>query len=159
MINNAGILPDKAFHNTTPEVLEPVLDVHLRGAFHLTRPAWVRMREARYGRVLLTASNAGILGNFGQSNYGHRRDQPGVELAGERAEHEDCPVSGEVYSAAGGRVARFFVGLTEGVLDPKLTVETVPAGPTPRLSGRAGLSRGRSPAAARTARRPPAGTR
>ena len=46
------------------------LDVHLKGAFHVTRPAWARMREAGYGRVLLTASNAGILGNFGQSNYG-----------------------------------------------------------------------------------------
>jgi NAD(P)-dependent dehydrogenase (short-subunit alcohol dehydrogenase family) len=34
------------------------------------RPAWVRMREAGYGRVLVTASNAGILGNFGQTNYG-----------------------------------------------------------------------------------------
>jgi len=46
------------------------LDVHLKGAFHVTRPAWARMREAGYGRVLLTASNAGILGNFGQANYG-----------------------------------------------------------------------------------------
>jgi len=70
VINNAGILRDKAFHNLTPELLDPVLDVHLKGAFHVTRPAWARMREAGYGRVLLTASNAGILGNFGQSNYG-----------------------------------------------------------------------------------------
>ena len=70
VINNAGILRDKAFHNLTPELLDPVLDVHLKGAFHVTRPAWARMREAGYGRVLLTASNAGILGNFGQANYG-----------------------------------------------------------------------------------------
>ena len=70
VINNAGILRDKAFHNLTPELLDPVLDVHLKGAFHVTRPAWARMREAGYGRVLLTASNAGILGNFGQGNYG-----------------------------------------------------------------------------------------
>jgi NAD(P)-dependent dehydrogenase (short-subunit alcohol dehydrogenase family) len=70
VISNAGILRDKAFHNLTPELLDPVLDVHLKGAFHVTRPAWARMREAGYGRVLLTASNAGILGNFGQSNYG-----------------------------------------------------------------------------------------
>jgi len=39
--------------------------------------------------------------------------------------HEDCPVSGEVYSAGGGRVARFFVGLTEGWLDPDLDPEGV----------------------------------
>jgi NAD(P)-dependent dehydrogenase (short-subunit alcohol dehydrogenase family) len=70
VISNAGILRDKAFHNLTPELLDTVLDVHLKGAFHVLRPAWVRMREAGYGRVLVTASNAGILGNFGQSNYG-----------------------------------------------------------------------------------------
>ena len=70
VISNAGILRDKAFHNITPELLDPVLDVHLKGAFHVIRPAWVKMREAGYGRVLVTASNSGILGNFGQSNYG-----------------------------------------------------------------------------------------
>jgi NAD(P)-dependent dehydrogenase (short-subunit alcohol dehydrogenase family) len=70
VISNAGILRDKAFHNLTPELLDPVLEVHLKGAFHVIRPAWVKMREAGYGRVLVTASNAGILGNFGQSNYG-----------------------------------------------------------------------------------------
>ena len=70
VISNAGILRDKAFHNLTPELLDPVLDVHLKGAFHVIRPAWVKLREAGYGRVLVTASNAGILGNFGQTNYG-----------------------------------------------------------------------------------------
>jgi NAD(P)-dependent dehydrogenase (short-subunit alcohol dehydrogenase family) len=70
VLSNAGILRDKAFHNMTPELLDPVLDVHLKGAFHVIRPAWVKMREAGYGRVLVTASNAGILGNFGQTNYG-----------------------------------------------------------------------------------------
>src|SRR6266511_1872645 len=39
--------------------------------------------------------------------------------------HEDCPVSGEIYSVGGGRVARFFVGLTEGYANPELTVEDV----------------------------------
>ncbi|MDQ1420617.1 MAG: hypothetical protein QOJ52_2579, partial [Acidimicrobiaceae bacterium] len=70
VINNAGILRDKAFHNMTPDLIDPVLDVHLRGAFNVTRPAWIKMREQSYGRVLNTASNAGILGNFGQANYG-----------------------------------------------------------------------------------------
>jgi NAD(P)-dependent dehydrogenase (short-subunit alcohol dehydrogenase family) len=70
VISNAGILRDKAFHNMTPELLDPVLDVHLKGAFHVIRPAWLKLREAGYGRVLVTASNSGILGNFGQSNYG-----------------------------------------------------------------------------------------
>ena len=38
---------------------------------------------------------------------------------------EDCPVTGEIYSAGGGRVARFFVGLTEGYANPDLIVEDV----------------------------------
>ncbi len=70
MVNNAGILRDKTFHNLTPDLLEPVIDVHLKGAFYVTRPAWVRMREQGYGRVVNTSSNSGIFGNFGQSNYG-----------------------------------------------------------------------------------------
>ena len=70
VVNNAGILRDKAFQNMAPELLDPVLDVHLKGAFYVTRPAWGRMREQGYGRVVNTSSNAGILGNFGQTNYG-----------------------------------------------------------------------------------------
>ena len=70
VINNAGILRDKTFHNMTPDLLEPVIDVHLKGAFYVTRPAWIKMREQGYGRVVNTSSNSGILGNFGQSNYG-----------------------------------------------------------------------------------------
>ena len=70
VINNAGILRDKSFHNMTPDLLNPVIDVHLKGAFYVTQPAWKIMREKGYGRVVSTASNAGILGNFGQTNYG-----------------------------------------------------------------------------------------
>ena len=39
--------------------------------------------------------------------------------------HEDCPVSGEIYSAAGGRVARFFIGMTEGYFNSELSLEDV----------------------------------
>ncbi|WP_375501570.1 SDR family NAD(P)-dependent oxidoreductase [uncultured Jatrophihabitans sp.] len=70
VINNAGIVRDKSFHNLTPDLLDVVLDVHLRGAFYVTQPAWRLMREQRYGRVVFTSSSSGILGNFGQSNYG-----------------------------------------------------------------------------------------
>ena len=70
LINNAGILRDKAFHNMTPELLNPVLDVHLKGAFYVTQPAFVRMREQGYGRIVSTSSAAGVFGNFGQTNYG-----------------------------------------------------------------------------------------
>ena len=70
VINNAGILRDKAFHNMGPDLMNPVFDVHLKGAFHVTQPAWVRMREQGYGRIISTSSAAGIFGNFGQTNYG-----------------------------------------------------------------------------------------
>ncbi|NQV05667.1 SDR family NAD(P)-dependent oxidoreductase [bacterium] len=70
LVNNAGILRDKAFHNLEWENLDAVLDVHLRGAFYVTRPAFRVMREQAYGRIVMTSSNSGILGNFGQANYG-----------------------------------------------------------------------------------------
>jgi NAD(P)-dependent dehydrogenase (short-subunit alcohol dehydrogenase family) len=70
VINNAGILRDKTFHNMDASLLDPVVDVHLKGAFNVTKPAWVRMREQQYGRVISTSSAAGIFGNFGQTNYG-----------------------------------------------------------------------------------------
>ena len=70
MINNAGIVRDAPFEDMTADRLDPLLDVHLKGAFHLTRPVWKVMREQRYGRVLNTCSAAGILGAERMSNYG-----------------------------------------------------------------------------------------
>ena len=70
MINNAGILRDKSFVKLEPQDLEIVLDVHLKGAFYVSQPAFRVMKEQGYGRFLFTASAAGIFGNFGQTNYG-----------------------------------------------------------------------------------------
>jgi NAD(P)-dependent dehydrogenase (short-subunit alcohol dehydrogenase family) len=70
VINNAGIVRDAPFEDMTADRLDPLLDVHLKGAFHLTRPVWKVMREQRYGRVLNTCSAAGILGAERMSNYG-----------------------------------------------------------------------------------------
>jgi NAD(P)-dependent dehydrogenase (short-subunit alcohol dehydrogenase family) len=70
VINNAGILRDKSFHNMEPDLMNPVFDVHLKGAFYVTQPAWQIMREKGYGRIISTSSAAGIFGNFGQTNYG-----------------------------------------------------------------------------------------
>jgi NAD(P)-dependent dehydrogenase (short-subunit alcohol dehydrogenase family) len=169
VVNNAGILRDKSFPNMTPDLLEPVLDVHLKGAFYVTRPAWIRMREQGYGRVVNTSSNSGILGNFGQSNYGaakmglvgftrvlaaegakHNikvnaiapiaRTRMTEDIMGDMVSkldpelvspavawlaHESVPVTGEVFSVGGGRVARFFIGMTPGYYKPDLTVEDV----------------------------------
>ena len=70
VINNAGILRDKSFANLEPENMDAVLDVHLRGAFFVTQPAFRVMKEQQYGRIVCTASAAGVFGNFGQTNYG-----------------------------------------------------------------------------------------
>ncbi len=70
VINNAGILRDKTFVKLEPQDLEAVIDVHLKGAFYVTQPAFKVMKENGFGRILLTASGAGIFGNFGQTNYG-----------------------------------------------------------------------------------------
>lgn len=70
VVNNAGILRDKSFAKLSPEELEIVLDVHLKGAFYVSQPAFRNMKERNYGRFVFTASAAGIFGNFGQTNYG-----------------------------------------------------------------------------------------
>ncbi len=69
LINNAGILRDKTLAKMEPESWRAVLDVHLNGAYHVTRPAFLKMRENGYGRIIMTTSAAGLFGNFGQSNY------------------------------------------------------------------------------------------
>ena len=69
VINNAGILRDKSLAKLSPEELELVLDVHLKGAFYVSQPAFRAMKERGYGRLLFTTSAAGLFGNFGQSNY------------------------------------------------------------------------------------------
>ncbi|WP_428342684.1 SDR family NAD(P)-dependent oxidoreductase [Mycobacterium sp.] len=70
VINNAGIVRDAPFEDMTAEKLDPLVDVHLKGAFHVTKPAWIRMREQGYGRILNTCSAAGLLGAERMSNYG-----------------------------------------------------------------------------------------
>ncbi len=70
VINNAGILRDKSFTKLEPANLEAVIDVHLKGAFFVSQPAFKVMKENNYGRFVFTASGAGIFGNFGQTNYG-----------------------------------------------------------------------------------------
>lgn len=182
LVNNAGILRDARFEDQVPELLDPVLDVHLRGAFNVTRQAWTVMRERGYGRIVNTTSAAGLLGTARKSNYGAAKAglvgltrvlaQEGAEfgikvnaiapvaatrmlthsmgnglLSPEAAAmmnaltarldpalvspvvaflaHEECPVSGEIYTAGAGHVARFFIGRTRGYGHPELSVEDV----------------------------------
>jgi len=69
VVNNAGILRDTSFTKMSPEDWDLIYRVHVNGAFKVTKAAWDRMREAKFGRVIFTASAAGIYGNFGQANY------------------------------------------------------------------------------------------
>jgi NAD(P)-dependent dehydrogenase (short-subunit alcohol dehydrogenase family) len=169
VVNNAGILRDKSFGGMEAALLDPVIDVHLKGAFNVTRPAWNRMKDQGYGRIVSTSSASGLLGNFGQSNYGAAKAglmgltrvlaiegarygiranvlAPGARtrmtenLLGDLADaldpalvspvlaylaHEDCEVTGEIYTVGGGRVARMFLGVTPGVFRAELTPEDV----------------------------------
>jgi NAD(P)-dependent dehydrogenase (short-subunit alcohol dehydrogenase family) len=75
VVNNAGIVRDRAVWNMTPEDFDLVIRVHLRGTWLMTHHAAVHWRskakagEAVRGRVINTTSGAGLVGNFGQSNY------------------------------------------------------------------------------------------
>ncbi|MFC9767252.1 SDR family NAD(P)-dependent oxidoreductase [Rhodococcus jostii] len=169
LVNNAGILRDKAFHKMDGPMIDAVIDVHLKGTLFVTQPAFRAMREAGYGRIVNTSSASGLFGNFGQANYGGakagiagvtrvlalegaaygiaanaiapiastrmtagllgdltaRVTPEGVSPVVAFLAHEDCPVSGAVYSVAGGRVAKIFVGETSGAVLEELTAEAV----------------------------------
>jgi NAD(P)-dependent dehydrogenase (short-subunit alcohol dehydrogenase family) len=69
VINNAGILRDSSFIKMSDEDWDLIYRVHALGAYKVTKAAWPIMLEQGYGRILNTASAAGIYGNFGQANY------------------------------------------------------------------------------------------
>lgn len=69
VVNNAGILRDKAFTNMNDDLWNPVMNVHLRGTYKVTKAAWPYFLKQKYGRIVNTTSTSGIYGNFGQSNY------------------------------------------------------------------------------------------
>ena len=69
VVNNAGIIRNRTFPNIGEYELEPVLDVHVKGAFFVTQPAYDHMREVGYGRIVNTSSGSGLFGSFGQSAY------------------------------------------------------------------------------------------
>jgi NAD(P)-dependent dehydrogenase (short-subunit alcohol dehydrogenase family) len=69
VIHNAGVWRHVFYEKMTPEQLDPVLDVHLRGAFFVTQPAWEIMRQKEYGRIVLTSSGAGAFGREKGTNY------------------------------------------------------------------------------------------
>ncbi|KAJ3196538.1 hypothetical protein HK101_008547 [Irineochytrium annulatum] len=69
VINNAGILRDKSFARMTDEDWDLIHRVHVRGSYKVTKAAWEHFQKQGFGRIINTASAAGIYGNFGQANY------------------------------------------------------------------------------------------
>lgn len=168
LIHNAGVWRHKFIDEMTADQLDPVLDVHLRGAFFVTRPAWQVMRAKGNGRIVLTSSSTGAFGRVAGSNYaaakagmlglGRALSLEGAEIgikancilpvapSGDRSalprELNDllgragwsaqnagpelvsplavylasraCAVTGEAFSAGGGRFGRVFTAVADG---------------------------------------------
>ncbi|EJU04669.1 peroxisomal hydratase-dehydrogenase-epimerase [Dacryopinax primogenitus] len=69
LINNAGILRDKSFKNMSDAEWDLVIAVHMFGAFSCSKAVWPHFRAQKFGRIINTASAAGLYGNLGQANY------------------------------------------------------------------------------------------
>jgi NAD(P)-dependent dehydrogenase (short-subunit alcohol dehydrogenase family) len=71
LINNAGILRDKTLAKLEEPDWDAVISVHLKGVYCMTRPVFNHMKARGEGGVIVnTSSTSGLLGNFGQTNYG-----------------------------------------------------------------------------------------
>ena len=180
VINNAGVLRSVDFGEMTAKVFDEVMTVNLRATFLVTAAAWPVMAAQRFGRILSTTSNSGLLGTAGSTAYAmakaglwgltrslalegrnlginvnaiapiaftamsqtsrvappawrdgtgddwaRRLDPARVAPAAAWLVHADCAVTGQIWSVAGGRVAQFFMGLTDGYVDDGLTIESV----------------------------------
>ena len=169
LVHNAGNVRRGSLKEMTYEDFDAVVDVHLRGAFHVVRPAFPLMCEAGYGRIVLTSSIGGLYGNHGVANYAVSKagiiglsnvvalegaDEgvmcnvivPGAltrmaqgldtsaypPMAPELVApvvgwlaHESCSVTGEMFVAIAGRVARAVIAESPGVYRPSWSIEEV----------------------------------
>lgn len=126
VINNAGILRDGSAAKLRMVDVDAVLDVHLRGAFHVSLPAFRHMRKQEYGRFVFTSSAAGLFGNFGQGNYAAAKmGVVGLShvLAIEGAEYDIR--SNVISPVAGTRLTEEFLGRHADVLTPDHVVPLV----------------------------------
>lgn len=169
LIHNAGNVRRGSLKEMSYEDFDAVLDVHLRGAFHVVRPAFPVMCEAGYGRIVLTSSIGGLYGNHDVANYAAAKagviglsNVVALEGAAEGVRcnvivpaavtrmaegidtsayppmgaelvapvvgwlaHESCSVTGELFIALAGRVARAVIVESPGVSRPSWTIEEV----------------------------------
>ena len=70
LVNNAGIVRDRSLVKMSEEDFDAVVAVHMKGTFNCARHAAPHMKDAGYGRIINVTSQAGLRGNFGQTNYG-----------------------------------------------------------------------------------------
>jgi NAD(P)-dependent dehydrogenase (short-subunit alcohol dehydrogenase family) len=171
LVHNAGNVRRGSLKDMSYEDFDAVLDVHLRGAFHVVRPAFPLMCDAGYGRIVLTSSIGGLYGNAGVANYAAAKagiigltNVVALEGAAEGVKcnavvpgavtrmaegldtsayppmgselvapavgwlaHETCSVTGELFVAIAGRIARAFVAETPGVYQQSWSIEDVGA--------------------------------
>ena len=169
LVHNAGNVRRGSLKEMTYEDFDAVLDVHLRGAFNVVRPAFPVMCQAGYGRIVLTSSIGGLYGNHGVANYAVAKagviglsnvaalegaaddvtcnvivpaavtrmaegidtsayPPMGAELVAPVVgwlAHESCSVSGELFIALAGRVARAVIAESPGVCRLSWTGEDV----------------------------------
>ncbi len=69
LLNNAGILRDVSFKNMTDKDWDLIIAVHVKGSYKCAKAAWPYFKKQKYGRIINTASAAGLFGSFGQCNY------------------------------------------------------------------------------------------
>lgn len=127
LINNAGILRDRTLSKMEPEEWAAVEAVHLNGAYNVTRPAFEKMRENRFGRIVVTTSAAGLYGNFGQTNYSAAK----MGLIGFM---NTLKLEGEKHDIRINAVAPVaLTRLTEDILPPDMLESTKPEYVTPMV--------------------------
>jgi len=69
VVNNAGILRDRIFHNMSVEEWKAVIDVHLNGSFYMAKAVAAIFKSEERGAFVHMTSTSGLIGNFGQANY------------------------------------------------------------------------------------------